>query len=988
MLTSRQIDQHLRNYGYPKPDTPPPATTHPHPELGLEIPPVPNSQAGPSTDASWESVPPRAGEEVGPVPDNSDFTPPYNEPEPSGLPAHAAAQQGYTAGGDAPGHGGEGVGTGQADIAGLAGGQPAPPRPAVQRIPETVWRLEMLDIGEYDEEEEREWEDPPDLYHFAPAYAQNEPSSTRMAYLQAIINNTVNNMPVKDTDQNLAALIAMLKAQEREFEARLAENGVEVPLRAAPTPVVTVTGARRRLGLDADQHIIPYAACPVCWKLHTPAQMQEMDSPKCTVPNCDGEIYEVQLIPALRRMMRRKGFAHRLRDSRNTPMNQNDDPNFKMTDMHDGEIWHDLKTNIRREVGDQGTVRDVECEGGAKRLTENRYGLHITINIDWFGSFKHTAHSSGPIYIAFADLPREERYLSYNVLCICITPGPSEPTNEQLCNVMEYVVRDVGRLKQGVTMEVCDDDDTELKEEHVHGDCHKYHSRKAPPLQQAHILKNKGVRWSALDWLPGWRPCKQAALDFMHCIFLGVVDWLYQRILFAAHMFPGDGGDNSPKQRFIAAMNSIQWPGHITRFPKNFGDNQNLKKADEWQHLLTITPVLLWLAWRTDQDTIPDTEPPVAPNENITTTHCRRPLALYNVILLLCTAIRLLSTKTITMAQAMTGQAYFAQYCLGMLALGVLLSPNHHLAMHLVTMIKLFGLVYAWWLFPFERFNGMLEKVNLNGQSRGRVEQTQLRNWVRNHLLYELLLSLPADVPAEERSMINQIITHEAGHGSMAVELARFCAEASVDNVSLPRQLSLRHLDLHKIQLEGASPTEKPLAELLFIYCHGQWPQLRRQFHMDPDPDCVRFHGAQVARHLRYVWKDGIRYGCRTNSRTHTDMFAFISGDGGSRVPIVIEDLFLIKIEGLNQPAHVCMLIRRMVPAPPDLELPWQAYSTVLGIHVSLKDEYNPYEIIPASAIVCPLALVSAKHHTRNISLWITISLDHAETEPETMLDE
>jgi len=98
---------------------------------------------------------------------------------------------------------------------------------------------------------------------------------------------------------------------------------------------------------------------------------------------------------------------------------------------------------------------------------------------------------------------------------------------------------------------------------------HKFNHRTASDRRQEQILKVNGVRWSVFDWLPGWRPSKQTALDFMHCIYLGVVAWLFNEILFAAHLFPGAGGVDSPKKRFERAINSIQWPTHITRLPKN-----------------------------------------------------------------------------------------------------------------------------------------------------------------------------------------------------------------------------------------------------------------------------------------------------------------------------------------------------------------------------------------------------------------------------------
>ncbi|KAJ3845821.1 hypothetical protein EV368DRAFT_77177 [Lentinula lateritia] len=222
----------------------------------------------------------------------------------------------------------------------------------------------------------------------------------------------------------------------------------------------------------------------------------------------------------------------------------------------------------------------------------------------------------------------------------------------------------------------------------------KLYAKDALVPRQSAILKNHGVHFSAFDWIPGWRPSKQTALDFMHCMFLGVVAFLWTWILFAAHMFPGANGS---KHRFEDIINSVRWPTHITRLPKNLGEYQSLKKADEWRRLLTVTPIILWYAWRDNDDSIPDTEPPR--------------LSLYNTVLYLCVAVRLLSTKRISMVQANQE-----------------LTINHHLAMHFAMMVKLFGPVYAWWLFAFERFNGILEKVKTNGHDGGRCKLTMLRN--------------------------------------------------------------------------------------------------------------------------------------------------------------------------------------------------------------------------------------------------------------------
>lgn len=227
-----------------------------------------------------------------------------------------------------------------------------------------------------------------------PAYAKKEPAGVRIGYLGAVVNNVCQHLSVEQTDLNLKVHMQGLAAAGA--------------LPIDPAPVTTYTSVQRRLGTDPDDHIIEYACCKVCWKHYLPAEMKALPSPSCVVPECPGIIYEeelnannkvvrraclispqVSLIHSLRRIVHRKGFRKLVRDSRNTPSNQNDDPEFVMKDIHDGAMWHDLKTGIKREVGrDAGNnyvVRDVErSEGEEKKLTDHRFGLHMTVNTDWF----------------------------------------------------------------------------------------------------------------------------------------------------------------------------------------------------------------------------------------------------------------------------------------------------------------------------------------------------------------------------------------------------------------------------------------------------------------------------------------------------------------------------------------------------------------------------------------------------------------------------
>ena len=352
--------------------------------------------------------------------------------------------------------------------------------------------------------------------------------------------------------------------------------------------------------------------------------------------------------------------------------------------------------------------------------------------------------------------------------------------------------------------------------------------------------------------------------------------------------------------------------------------NQSLKKADEWRRLLTVAPIVLWWAWKNEHDDdIPDTEPDVLANEVISTKHSRKRKSLYDVILLLCAGVRLLSTKTITMAQAKAGQTFIANYCQRMLLLGATLTINHHIAMHLASMIKLFGPIYSWWLFAFERFNGMLEKVNTNGHDGGEMELTMLRNWVQTHLIYELLLGLPEDASPHEHNLLDRIIRAEAKgqRGGMMTQIAIFRAEAAADCVSLPKRLP-KPVDLFEINLRDPRTDDRPnVYTLLLQHCQRIWPDLNlcRQLSMD---DGLPFNASKVARRLPYIRKDGLRYGCFANARTQADSFAFIE-QNNTRVPIQIEELLLIEIPETNKPPHVCAVIRRMrtdTDLPP---MPW-----------------------------------------------------------------
>lgn len=215
--------------------------------------------------------------------------------------------------------------------------------------------------------------------------AMKEKSYIRMAYLQAVMGNVFGKLTWKDATQQLTNTLDILAVAGR--------------LPVHPRPVRTLQSARRRLGINPDVYIIQYAICPLCWKHHTPSEMNALESDVCTTRGCKGIIFttkdgkctpslinpQVSIIGSLRRMFMRPGFAKMVAKKPEHQPGRNDDDNYIMRDLPDAEMWYRSTIGTVREVGDQGTVCDVPDNGAAfpQKLFSRLYGLQLSLNTDW-----------------------------------------------------------------------------------------------------------------------------------------------------------------------------------------------------------------------------------------------------------------------------------------------------------------------------------------------------------------------------------------------------------------------------------------------------------------------------------------------------------------------------------------------------------------------------------------------------------------------------
>lgn len=104
-----------------------------------------------------------------------------------------------------------------------------------------------------------------------------------------------------------------------------------------------------------------------------------------------------------------------------------------LSDVYDGQLWRDF----------------LYYDG--KPFLAAPFNFALSLNVDWFQPFKHTAYSVGAMYIAIQNLPRNMRFLAENVILVGIIPGPSEP-HLTMNTFLEPLVKDLMNLWNGVVM--------------------------------------------------------------------------------------------------------------------------------------------------------------------------------------------------------------------------------------------------------------------------------------------------------------------------------------------------------------------------------------------------------------------------------------------------------------------------------------------------------------------------------------------------------
>ena len=173
--------------------------------------------------------------------------------------------------------------------------------------------------------------------------------------------------------------------------------------------------------------------------------------------------------------------------------------------------------------------------------------------------------------------------------------------------------------------------------------------------------------------------------------------------------------DPSPKAGLNHVRNVIEKtdvPSWIESPPKQWGAAAaGTPKADHWRRMATIYfPIALITCWGGPG------------NSDVDKSRCRL------LDLTMCIVI-----ATLVACKHKTSERYAHQYlrymCTYLRHLPEVIEapnirPNNHMALHIYDFLQLWGSIYCWWCFPFERINGLLQRISVNSKAGKHLTNT------------------------------------------------------------------------------------------------------------------------------------------------------------------------------------------------------------------------------------------------------------------------
>ncbi|OJT06781.1 hypothetical protein TRAPUB_2364, partial [Trametes pubescens] len=281
-------------------------------------------------------------------------------------------------------------------------------------------------------------------------------------------------------------------------------------------------------------------------------------------------------------------------------------------------------------------------------------------------------------------------------------------------------------------------------------------------------------------------------------------------------------------------------PSWLSSVPKNFGEARaGTLKADEWRILCTVYfPLALVSLWGSG----------AVYGANRDAAFLLRVL---NNTMMLVSAVIVLCKRTTTIRRSQKYREYLAKWLNGVQELhpeGYSHRTNNHMAFHIYDFLRLFGPVYSWWCFPFERLIGHLQRLPHNDKS-GEAELTMLNSYLRAAKLRRWFQR--PDCPPALRQ-VKRFFDKAFGTGNFA--RSEEILELSEENVDIPRHRSPIPEDLKQL----LTCDERKRAVLSARCKHDGVVFARSATHLGNS--LIRYYGSDRTKQygcIKYIYKIG-----------------------------------------------------------------------------------------------------------------------------------
>ena len=427
------------------------------------------------------------------------------------------------------------------------------------------------------------------------------------------------------------------------------------------------------------------------------------------------------------------------------------------------EQWRErqLEDDIIADVYDGSIWKEFLKFKGVNFLNAPR-NLAFAINVDWFQPFKRrNDRSVGVIYLVLLNLPREERFKWENIIVAGIIPEMAKEP-KSLNTFLEPIVDELKALWKGVNLstsqssiplkyrgalilasadlpavrKLCgfkghsahrgcskcfkffpgsfkDKTDYSGFDRDLwpprHNDSHRIHAemvRKAPTQSKQEELATKyGVYYSCLLQLEYFDAIRFTAIDPMHNLFLGTAKhvfklWVKRNLLTKKDL-----------KMLEDKINSLDVGTGIGRLPHRIASNYGGYTASQWKNWTLIYSMFCLKSF------LPDSH-----------------LRCWQTFVLAC---QYLCSPVISKTDIIKADLLFVKFGESFERLygKKYVTPNMHLHCHLKECVIDCGPVHAFWCFSFERFNGILGAMQVNGRS---VEVQLMRKLLAGRFLWDV----------------------------------------------------------------------------------------------------------------------------------------------------------------------------------------------------------------------------------------------------------